>query len=149
MELKCFLCQEDKPCSLRFNMSDYLKHIQLFHAHRPDFKITCRVNGCPRTFKNFDTFRKHILDWHSSDQNPTNNESEDSQPSLPDQNDDLTNYEEAGNGRIISDNAVQNEVSVSLKDLKTSSAMFLLSLKEERKLTQTAIQEVIRGVTIV
>jgi len=39
------------------------------------------------------------------------------------------------------------ELSTALSTIQTSSARFLLGLKEERKLTQTALQGVIEGVT--
>jgi len=39
------------------------------------------------------------------------------------------------------------ELSTTLSIIQTSSALFLLGLKEERKLTQTALQGVIEGVT--
>ena len=28
---------------IRFLIRDYLKHLQLFHAHQPSFKVTCEV----------------------------------------------------------------------------------------------------------
>ena len=61
-ELLCPLC----PDSLvSFNVSGYVKHIQVFHSHQPHFLLTCGIQGCVRTFKNFGTFRNHVSAKHN------------------------------------------------------------------------------------
>ena len=148
MVLKCHLCKEEKAQRLTFSTTDYLKHIQLFHAHQPNFLITCGIEGCQRTFQNFHTFRKHISDWHRSDPNPTNHELD---CSLEVNTTDLFNsssYTIVGNetnqATVSSDHS---DVQTTLATLQTSSALLLMSLKEERKLTQTSLQGVVEGVT--
>lgn len=50
---------------LRLQMKEYLQHIKLFHAYQPDFKVTCGINGCQRTYTNFGTFHHHVDDVHT------------------------------------------------------------------------------------
>lgn len=76
--LRCFLCEEQRKYLIEFRkLSDYLGHIRLFHAHQPNFKIDCGLNGCRRSFVKLHTFRKHISDWHSGDPNLSNYSSND------------------------------------------------------------------------
>ena len=55
-----FLC---KICN-NFASHSYFKvlcHIGLVHSFDPGFTVTCGVDGCPKTFKKYNSFRKHIL----------------------------------------------------------------------------------------
>ena len=72
MSLVCYLCPLGKTDNIKFNLPDYLRHVQLFHAHQPHLQISCGIGGCKRTFRNYSTFRNHVSDWHSIDPNPTN-----------------------------------------------------------------------------
>ena len=42
------------------SMTGVLKHIGLVHAHEPNFHVSCGIKGCPRTYKNYYSFRKHL-----------------------------------------------------------------------------------------
>jgi len=57
-----------KLCSaashLNFNTKGYVQHIQLFHAHQANFRVTCGINGCQRTYTNFGTFSQHVYAMH-------------------------------------------------------------------------------------
>ena len=134
MPLVCPLCPAERANNLKYNTRDYLKHIQLFHLHQPNFKITCGIGGCRRTFQTLPVFRNHISDMHSCDPDPTNQyvvnsaSDEDSSVSNADSDADLEEME--------------TEIQSTLPTLETSTAHFLMGLKEEHKLTQTALQGV-------
>ena len=53
-------------------LKHYMEHIRECHAYSPAFAITCGLNGCPRTFKNFLSFRTHVYEWHGGDPNISN-----------------------------------------------------------------------------
>ena len=142
MPLVCQLCPAERALSLPFTLKDYLRHIELFHAHQPNFRITCGIGGCQRTFHNLQTFRNHVSDHHSSDYNLTNQPVATS--SDPHDGSDTTENHDC-NWHTVHEDSV--ELSTTLSTIQTSSALFLLGLKEERKLTQTALQGVIEGVT--
>ena len=60
----CTLCAD--KLSVKFNVSEYIQHVRLFHAYKPDFKITCGINGCLRSYTNVGTFRNHVSAAHYS-----------------------------------------------------------------------------------
>ena len=49
-----------------------MQHIRECHAYSPAFTITCGLNGCPRKFTKFPSFRTHVYEWHSGDPNVSN-----------------------------------------------------------------------------
>ena len=52
-------------CSKRaFTLMKLVKHIGLIHAHEPNFSITCGLNNCQRSFKNFQSVRRHVYRKH-------------------------------------------------------------------------------------
>ena len=64
VELTCSLCT---GLSVKFNIiGDYIKHLRLFHAHRPDFKVTCGIDGCLRSYNNLGSFKNHISFVHNT-----------------------------------------------------------------------------------
>lgn len=117
------------------NISDFLKHVRLFHAHQPNFFISCGIGGCLRTFQNFSTFKNHVSDRHSCELYETSTH----QQRNPEESHCLEEFSEDVTNDLSSENL--------LSTTQQSSAYFLMGLKEERKLTQTALQGVIEGVT--
>ena len=63
----CPLCPYEETAILNMKMNDYLTHVKECHGYSPNFHITCGVHGCPRIFKKFSTFKKHIYEYHSQD----------------------------------------------------------------------------------
>lgn len=61
----CPLCPEAHTSFLHLTFPEYLKHLELFHSHRPDFLVTCGIGGCVRTFTNLRTYRNHVSGLHS------------------------------------------------------------------------------------
>ena len=141
MALTCPLCPAEMAHNLPFNTKDYLKHIQLFHAHQPNFHIICGISGCPRSFRKFHTYRKHISDSHGGNPNLTNQQST---STLEPHYDNISTDDGQCDHDAIRDHV---EPCTTLSTLQTSSALFLMGLKKERKLTQTALQAIVEGVT--
>lgn len=149
------------------NLREYLSHIQLFHAHKRNFSIICGIKRCRRTFVKLHTFRKHISDWHSGDSNPTNYEEicedevnnslnsnggrEDptSAPNgdLEDENDSTPDDDENASTNAADNREENSRESSILMELQASSALFLMTIKEENKLPQTVLQAIIDGIT--
>lgn len=46
------------------NMSQVLRHIGTVHSHQPGFRVVCGIRGCPRTYNNYWSFRKHLRRKH-------------------------------------------------------------------------------------
>ena len=65
MEDETLICKLCSAASLlRFNIRGYIQHIRLFHAHQANFKVTCGIEGCQRSFINYGTFSNHIYGVH-------------------------------------------------------------------------------------
>ena len=60
--ITCKLCSA--ASHLRFQVKEYIQRIKLFHAHQMDFRITCDIGGCKRTYTNPGTFFNHIYAVH-------------------------------------------------------------------------------------
>ncbi|XP_065887419.1 uncharacterized protein [Dysidea avara] len=128
--LTCSLCSA--ASHLRFDITDYVKHIKIFHAHDPSFKVTCGIGGCQRTYSNFRTFVNHV------------SAADDEQP-----NDDFGSGECSFGGVSYQDLLfTNNNDSLSPREMmKNTVATFLLGLKEKFKLTQTSIQGIVDGIS--
>lgn len=137
-DMVCLLCPPTRTSFLHLNFPEYLKHMELFHCHHPDFSITCGVGGCLRTFKNLRTFRNHVSGFHS-DEGIDNLDNTDNIDGI-DNTEDTEDYDDDRSGNL--DSAEEHG------NLKRFAAMFLLKIKEKHKLTQIALQGIIEGVTM-
>ena len=150
--LTCKLCSTTSY--LRFEMKEYLQHIKLFHAHQPDFKITCGISGCHRTYTSFGTFCNHAYDVHTDSTTESFEVASVNGISL-DCDEDLTNNSDYASDNDDDDCSAMldgcdnhGQPCCSAQDvLKRSAAMALLGLKEKFKLTQTSLQGVIQSMT--
>ena len=140
-----------------------MQHIRECHAYSPAFHLTCGMNGCPRTFKNFLTFRTHVYRWHSGYPNlPEVNLCEEAECGPGDVNilecsDPTAEKNNEGEGMLCEDVTAQMDgTSVdgihdpednTMHNLSKTSALFLLQVKEQHKLSQTAAQGILEGVT--
>ena len=146
--LVCPICPRELTVGLKFNLTEFLKHVKLFHSHQPNFSITCGVRGCMRSFHNYITFRNHLYMYHSCDSNLSNDTSGERGNQSSDGGDESDEEEdeqehEHGTGDASNSLAVRDTTTV----LQESSALFLMGLKEKHKLTQVAMEGIIEGVT--
>ena len=126
--LICPLCPYERTSSLNLDLTNFLRHIELFHSHQPSFNITCGLGGCLRNFKNFRVFRNHVYAFHNNDPGLISTiidtiESDNEQ--------DIEDLD-------VHDAVVQNSAanSSNVDTLQMSSALFLMGMKEKYKLTQ-------------
>lgn len=173
MGMKCFLCEKEGRTNVLFKtIREYSGHIQLFHAHQRNFTIDCGIRGCRRSFSKFHTFRKHVSDWHSGDPDPTNYEdgTEVCQDCLNQTSPD--DVQEASHDAkrkfqkkvtqaywtvtqifrhqaMVTWQKVGNQLTAVIAHLYYQSykSHLLYCIKEENKLPQTVLQQIIDGVT--
>ena len=115
-------------------MAAVLKHVGCVHAHEPNFHIICGINECPRTYKNYHSFRKHLTRNHpdciSSHQIVTHSQRLDESPH--------------DNSVYFDDNAmVESRESTN----NHSAALFILKTKEVLNISQTATDQILNDVT--
>jgi len=46
------------------NLKGVVCHIGSVHAHGANFHVTCGLQGCPRTYTNFHSYKKHMYSRH-------------------------------------------------------------------------------------
>ena len=46
------------------NLKGVVRHIGAVHSHEASFHITCGIVGCPRTYGNFHSYKKHMFQKH-------------------------------------------------------------------------------------
>ena len=140
-QLVCPLCPHERTAHLHFDLTDFLKHMKLFHAHQAGFRVTCGISGCQRSFSNFRTFQNHVSAMHRYQQDPSN-----VTPGLDRCPGEDTMDDGSGESDWSLDVGEEKE-ACSQEVLQKSTALFLLGLKEKHKLTQAAVQSVVEGVT--
>lgn len=45
-------------------MKGVTRHIGAVHSHEANFHVTCGIEGCPRTYSNFHSYKKHLYKKH-------------------------------------------------------------------------------------
>ena len=148
-QLVCPLCPRERTAHLHLDLTGFLKHIKLFHAHQAGFKITCGISGCQRGFTNFRTFQDHVSALHRHQLDPSN-----VTPVLnmcPEEEDivdeDIVDEDIVDDGSDCGLGIGKEGEACSHELLQRSTALFLLGLKEKHKLPQAAVQSVVDGVT--
>lgn len=149
-KLTCPLCSNAAHLTLDFK--GLLKHLNLFHAHQPDFKVPCAIDGCSRHFTNLRTYQNHMSSVHNCKDIETNVHMEQDPLGVECSRDmDEKNSSCDGDTIIVEENSDLNNTiktpPYSRELLQKSSALFLLGLKEKYKLTQVSIQGIVDGVT--
>ena len=102
-----------------------MRHIGSVHSWKPNFSITCGIDGCPRTYTSYRYFRRHVCKQHSrytEDSGDSNSPNNDSQDSLD---------ETLGSSLPSARNCGPA--------YKRSAALFVLKSKEERRISQLAL----------
>ena len=146
-----FTCKICSAAShLKFHVSEYIKHLKIFHAHQPDFKVICGIGGCQRSFTNLGTFQNHIYGVHSDRSCTITEESTVMNNTELGSEDDCSDDDNFDSDQPYYDDNVEtdgNQQCSSRSTIQKSSALFLLGIKEKFKLTQSTVNGVVQGVT--
>ena len=120
-------------------MQGVLRHLGAVHAFDPNLSITCGIAGCPRIYSNFHSYKKHIYRSHSEVVIPPETSEEISavHSHNEDASDDYNAPSEQGSLQSI---LPQTGSTFS----KRAIALILLKLKQERKISQTALNEILK-----
>lgn len=136
-----------------------LKHIGRVHANAPRFNLRCIFGECETTFTNFHSYKRHVRKKHLRE---LINQEESDQDSDHDceLNNDINYFDEENTSRIpthdefsdlesiesLGDNGTEGVSSVEESNDR-EAALWILKLKEGRKLTQTTTEEILSDVT--
>ena len=130
-------------CSIchSFASLDYasvVRHIGSVHAWEPRFKVTCGIDGCIRTYTSYRRYRAHIVNKHSEH---ISDERVNTEETFLDH--ETHSIEEMDS--VCFDDPV-TEISAERPKLY-NKALFLLKLKEERRLSQLAVNGLIGDIS--
>ena len=143
---RCSICPEFAA----IKYSQVLYHINLIHGSKPNFRVTCGLDSCPATYSNYESFRSHVYRKHRNVLDGTRVESRDCE------NDVRQNQFQNGDEDLpqneteffdVCQEAVPDRES-QLAKLKECGAKFVLKMKENLHISQSAVQEVIRSVEV-
>ena len=109
------------------------------HRFDPNLCINCTLDSCTEMYSNLDSFRKHIYRKHRDVLCPGDNP-EGSGDEMENGNDDVA---ESCNNDDVSESMEFSRSPVTLFSKRTS-ALFLLKTREERKVTQTALNGIVQ-----
>ncbi len=144
--IQCPLCGSFCP-----SMKMCVSHLRLVHQADPNFFITCTVRGCTKTFRSFPAFNTHMYRLHRSllglkpkyeiDQHESGEVSLD----LSGVSEDIVNDNDertiaATPTDVIELGTVDRTFDKGASQLE--QAKFLLMLREEKKVSQVAIDAI-------
>ncbi len=123
---RCTICQHYAASSV----NAVLRHIGTVHSHEPHFRVVCGVDGCPKAYSNYHSFRKHLRRKHSEFILT-------SRPSIT-QTNEFCSLEE--------DEEVQDSDIPCWS--KFNSTQFLLKCKEVGQMSQGVLNDLISDITL-
>ena len=123
----CPLCKS--ICAPSYPLA--MKHLSRVHAHSSGFSITCGINGCLSSYKSYTGWQKHIKNKHKAINN-----------------DIIYNEGECFEEMEI-DDVYLNDTTPQLdeNEKRKQAAKWVLSLRDENKLTQATTEHILTNIT--
>lgn len=141
---RCSLCVE----FIAHNLNILLSHIARIHKSDPNFHVLCGIDGCPKTYTNFVSFRNHLIRKHSITRNLTARNGEIGP--LPNAEREPDEFEE-GNENLNDLDDVDNGLEFNLAreeaEIRKTSALCLLQFKEKGRVPQTVVDLLVETTT--
>ena len=129
---RCPLCSYFAAPSLKGTM----RHIGSVHAHESNFHVICGIQGCPRSYTNFHTFKKHMYQKHRETLEAI------STPGLMETEPNQSVDFECDSSYTDTETPI-----VAQQGGKTLSALFLLKTSTVSKVSQVALNDLIGDVS--
>lgn len=158
----CSLCN----CFAGQSFSSVLRHIRNIHKHDPGFQIQCGLEQCPKTYKNYDSFRSHVYRKHRSvlfiQQNETSSSSStssnsnypESRSQQVDRGEDHEDRDEDSNDAFDHTHSPPSPCpppdpdsnSSSIDEAKVVAVKFIMKIREEYRIPQSTVIGLIKDV---
>ena len=120
------------------NYASVIQHIGSVHAWEPRFRITCGIDGCIRKYTSYRCYREHIINKHSE---LLQDDSMDTEEPI------VQDSEYVQNEEITSNDFDDSSIPEVPRPKLYNKALFLLKIKDERRLSQVAINGLIGDIT--
>lgn len=135
---KCPLCSSFGALS----MKRIIRHIGSVHAHNAGFQVCCGIDGCPRTYTMFQSYRQHLYRHHREtlDAPPRSNSSELLDPDI-----DIEIQYSSDNNSEDSDKEENTTSILSKKE----AGLFLLKAKELYKISELSMESLVSDISTI
>ncbi len=141
----CPLCEWFAGAS----MKAVVRHIGANHAHEAGFHVCCGIDGCPRTYKKFDSYRHHLYKIHRDVLDVSSvcyNDPEEQGGSNPEEQGG-SNQEDSMEDYCDSDPNVQSDFHNSFPLTLKRVGLFLLKAKEIYKVAETHLGSLMEDIS--
>ena len=127
-----------------------VSHLRLVHSGDPNFELVCGIGGCQQEFRTFSAFSSHVYRSHRAALGLLAEDPSDkgSPPSSSQQVTVADNEMDCGILELQPSNWEETRNPVLLysePEQQLAAAKFLLGLKENKHISQTAIDDVVSG----
>ena len=119
------------------SLSQLLVHMRLVHAGEPGFLVQCGIQGCPRTYRNFQTFRNHVYTIHSANL-PLETEVGPGEPETSD--DDDNGLGDRDNNGVEGRGSVQDDV-ITEEAIQRAAALLILKIREGHRVPLSVMND--------
>ncbi len=119
------------------SFSTVLRHMGN-HRYDPGLSIRCGINSCTETYKNFESFRSHVNRKHREALART------SHAQTVNADGDAQEHSDSDEHLAQDESDVEWDDQESNEEQKRLAALFLLKTREERKVTQTALNGIVQ-----
>ena len=131
MSWNCSMCSHFAAPTLKA----VIRHIGAVHSHDAFFHVYCGIEGCPRTYKSFHSYKKHMYSKHRYILDI-------SQPAIPPPINPVT-----ATAMENPDDEPTLEMPESQVSRKVSAALFIMKAKEVNKISQSSLNVLLQDVT--
>ena len=111
-----------------------LSHIEKSLKNEPNFHVLCGIEGCSKTYKNYYSFRNHLIRKHGVTRKVIDK---------PDKTNDSESQEEEYDEPMIDNDAAEDED----ENARRQNALYLLKFKEKGRVPQTVIHLFVENAT--
>ena len=132
----------------------YVNHSFEAHSSELNFSFTCRIEGCPRSFSRYSSFKSHLSRKHPNPHPPppVPTPEQSAGDILDDHQDPYHADQSATSSSTNSMDTTQEDESLSSisdADVQKSVALLLLKAKEKHRLTQVSIDFIVEQMKII
>ena len=128
MRVSCWICHKFAAA----NLLAVLRHMGAVHSYDSSFHTVCGIEGCPRTYRNFFSFRKHVYRHHRRSLRNLR--------TSPSQRASSTDGDSGAHEEVESEFGDDEQLSLSIPEEKKQSALFIMKSKVVHKIAQSALE---------
>ena len=132
------------------HLKGVIRHIGLVHSHEANFRITCGIDGCTRTYRIFDSYRKHVYVKHRAALCSVSigADEEHLQDVAQHFQDDAERISNTSNSySLFSEEEDQQQVEPYFAQRDRNSALFILKAREIHKISQSSLNSLLGDIS--